>query len=648
MLNRSRDAKSAKQPQKNNNNAKEEFCLIRWSDTSGYDILSQQHVQASPDSILNYETYTIEFNGKKRKGVVILKGASHFILKIQDISIKISVGTKQDCERLQYNLDSSSNATVAKPKRPSTSKTKSLNMTSSSASDILTYVKEDSKDKHGESTISNEALRRIFQVLLANGAGKTTSGTEEIHKVRCAACDTHPIRSDRYQCLNCDDIDLCGPCFERRTESKEHKSGHAFLHYKSPGELFGQSVTNDDVTYAKLKKTFADDIHESITCDGCMSPSVKGLRFKCDSCANYDLCQRCVDKGTITKTHKSSHPLIVIQRRAIQQIPVEDIKLGDELGSGAFGSVYKARWLSKNRPVACKVITIPRTNAAERLEKSFMQELIAYSELSGAYILKMYGFTASRVGSNKRYMLVMEYMSRGSLSSVIKKEGDKISLQRKVDMARNIASGTRKIHDHRMIHRDIRPDNILVNENYLAKIGDFGIARVVDPLNQHTQIGYQSYMPPEFYQGSYDQKLDIFTFGLTLNELFTSKQHSFQSSTHKIAFQEQSPIFDELIARCTLHHPERRPAAIEIEKTLDLYSAGFDEIVVKKHPDYMNLSTEDKDEIFVAFYQMFHPVATEFIRKEFPTEFLNGSADAPGVKVDKSANDDISIECRMQ
>ncbi|CAF4209082.1 unnamed protein product [Adineta steineri] len=114
MLNRLLDSKSAKQPQKNNNNnAKEEFCLIRWSDTSGYDILSQQHVQASPDSILNYETYTIEFNGKKRKGVVILKGTSHFILKIQDISIKISVGTKQDCERLQYNLDSSSNATVA-------------------------------------------------------------------------------------------------------------------------------------------------------------------------------------------------------------------------------------------------------------------------------------------------------------------------------------------------------------------------------------------------------------------------------------------------------------------------------------------------------------------------------------------------------
>ncbi|CAF3991105.1 unnamed protein product, partial [Rotaria sp. Silwood1] len=56
-------------------------------------------------------------------------------------------------------------------------------------------------------------------------------------------------------------------------------------------------------------------------------------------------------------------------------------------------------------------------------------------------------------------------------------------------MVMNIASGMRRIHEHRMIHRDIRPDNILVNENYVAKIGDIRIARVIDPLNQQTQIG---------------------------------------------------------------------------------------------------------------------------------------------------------------
>ncbi|CAF0885011.1 unnamed protein product [Rotaria sordida] len=563
MFRRFLEESLAKHSQKNNS-AEEQFCLIRWSDKSGFDIVPEQNIRAPSNSIVTYETYTVEIDGKQRQGKVILKG------------------TKKDCERLQYNVgpESPTNASTMKSERRKMSGTQQSHTASSSASDILADVKEesdDNNDQDDEDTIRNAVLVKILQLVLEGGLGGNDNENRETHKVRCAACDTYPIRSDRYKCLNCKDLNLCGHCFECRRESKEHKSGHVFAHFKSPGELFGQEVTDDEVTFDKLKKLCASEIHESIVCDGCKLEPIKGLRFKCDTCPNYDLCQKCVDRNTTTQTHKPSHPLIVTPRRTIQQIPVEDIQLGDEIGSGAFGSVFKARWLSKNRSVACKVITVPKSNDAERLEKSFLKELAAYAELSGAYILKIYGFTASRHGQNKRYMLVMEYMSRGSLANIIKEKGDNISLRRKLDMARNIASGMRKIHEHRMIHRDIRPDNILVNENYIAKIGDMGIARVVDPLNQHTQIGCQSYMPPEFYEGSYDQKLDIFTFGLTLNELFTSTKHSFQPFvSNKIAFQEKSPIFDGLIARCTAYNPKRRPAAIEIEKTLDLYSAGFD------------------------------------------------------------------------
>ena len=311
--------------------------------------------------------------------------------------------------------------------------------------------------------------------------------------------------------------------------------------------------------------------------------------------------------------------------------------------------MHKARWISKNRLVACKVITVTNLKNAEILEKSFLKEIAAYAELSGAYILKTYGFAACKQGQKKIYMIIMEYMSRGSLANVIEATGSEISLCRKLLMARNIASGMRKIHEHCMIHRDIRPDNILVNENYVAKIGDMGIARVVDPLNQHTKIGCQNYMPPEFHNGTYDQKLDIFTFGLTMNELFTSTKHAFQPLINaKIAFLEESPIFSDLIARCTADDPKRRPSAKEIEKTLDLYSAGFSEIVLKKHPSYVKLPTADKDEIFIAFYQKFHPPATEFIRKQFPNDFLDDSTDVPGVKVDKNAGDGIRIECPIQ
>ncbi|CAF3170654.1 unnamed protein product [Rotaria sp. Silwood2] len=616
--------------------AEEECCLIRWSDKKSFKIVPQKNIKAPPASITVYETYTVDIDGHQRKGTVILKG------------------TKRECERLLLNVEPTTTTIepTKKTEQSKMSKSQQFQTASSSASDILADVKEESNsnsnNEQDEAAIRNAVLMKLLQLVIAGGSANDDDNGEA-HKVRCVACGTNPIRSDRYKCLNCEKLSLCARCFERRRESDTHKSGHAFVHFKSPGELFGRSVTDDDVTLTKLKEFYGNDVHESISCDGCKSQSIKGLRFKCDTCPNYDLCQQCLEKKVTTQTHTFSHPLIVIPRQAIQQISVDDIELGDELGSGAFGSVFKAKWISKKRSVACKVINVPKSKDAERLEKSFLKEIAAYAELSGAYILKTYGFTASKQGQGKRYMIVMEYMSRGSLSNLIQEKGDKISLRRKLDMAMNMASGMRKIHEHRMIHRDIRPDNILVNENYVAKIGDMGIARFTDPLNQHTQVGCAPYMPPEFYAGSYDQKLDIFTFGLTLNELFTSKKHTFQMlASKKIAFQEESPIFADLIARCTADDPKRRPTAIEIEKTLDLYVTGFNEIVFKKHLSYINLSTEDKNEIFVAFYQKFHPPATEFIRKKFPSEFLDNPEDIPGVKVDKNAGNTIRIDCPMQ
>ena len=187
---------------------------------------------------------------------------------------------------------------------------------------------------------------KILKLVLSSS--KDDDENSELHKLRCGACGSYPIRSDRYKCLTCGDLDMCGDCFESRRESTEHKSGHVFAHFTSPGELFGESVKEDELTYAKLKKKYAVEIHESVSCDGCGAETITGLRSKCDTCRNYDLCQKCVEQGTITKTHKSSHPLILVGRRLIQQIPVEDIEIGDELGKGAFGLCLPFRYSIKS------------------------------------------------------------------------------------------------------------------------------------------------------------------------------------------------------------------------------------------------------------------------------------------------------------
>lgn len=277
-----------------------------------------------------------------------------------------------------------------------------------------------------------------------------------------------------------------------------------------------------------------------------------------------------------------------------------------------------------------------------------MKELAACTELSGGYILTISGYAMKQNAHMMTYMIITEYMVRGSLASVLKQK-EKVSLHRKVLMARDIASGMRKIHEHGMIYRDIRPDNILVNGNCTAKISDMDISRVVDPLNRHTLVGCEPFMPPEFYTGTYGQKLDIFTFGLTLNELFTGVQHVFdQSARTKISFRKDSPIFPDLITRCTADNPKQRPAAIEIEKTLEFYCHAFDREISAKNLSYARLSIERKNEIFIHLYHKLHPPTTQFIRKKFPEEFRQGSAFMFNARPNPNASNEPVGDCHNQ
>ncbi len=280
------------------------------------------------------------------------------------------------------------------------------------------------------------------------------------------------------------------------------------------------------------------------------------------------------------------------------------------------GTVYKAKWLSKDRHVACKVIIVTPEHA--HLEKSFRKELDAYAELSGPYILKTYGYNIQELSNGiRKCMLVMEFMHRGSLSSVIKQK-EKISLRRKLEMACQVASGMRKLHAHGMIHRDIRPDNILVAEDYTAKIGDMGLARVWLPDVNLTMIGCLAYMPFDFYTGKYNQSLDVYTFGLTINELFTEKKHQFELLTRRIKLTSHSSVFADLIARCIHNEPSQRPSAIEIEITLRMYKQAIEKYILEKNIKYANMSTEDKNLTFITIYDTLHPEIDAILKNKFP------------------------------
>ncbi|CAF1211730.1 unnamed protein product [Rotaria sp. Silwood1] len=293
-----------------------------------------------------------------------------------------------------------------------------------------------------------------------------------------------------------------------------------------------------------------------------------------------------------------------------QYVPSLFANLGQELNDSErdeLSQVCKAKWLSKNRQVACKVIRV--TPQRCHLEESFRKELAAYAELSGAFILKTFGYGDRMLDKGvKECYLITEFMQRGSLSDVIHNRDEKISLRRKLSMACHIASGMRKLHAHTMIHRDIRPDNILVSNNFTAKIGDMGIAHIFNPDERHTLIGCLPFMPPEFHRGDgqYDQSLDVFTYGLTLNELFTEKIHRFNQSTKHVQLIEQSPIFINLILQCIRDESTRRPTAIELEYILHKYRQAADRYIKEKCSNYTNQTIATKDNIFIRFYNEYH------------------------------------------
>ena len=187
-------------------------------------------------------------------------------------------------------------------------------------------------------------LQTVLQELLSSLAGlnfdDASISDPEQHDIQCEGCGAARFKVDRYKCLKCHVYDLCASCFDSRKETKQHKSGHAVVHYKLPKELFGRKFDNDgDVTIQNLQRIYGSDINDTSTCNGCNTKGFKGLRFKCDICPDYDLCQQCVEIGKTTQNHTVNHPVIVAPKESIPRIDVNDIRYGenDYLGRGAFG-----------------------------------------------------------------------------------------------------------------------------------------------------------------------------------------------------------------------------------------------------------------------------------------------------------------------
>ena len=432
--------------------------------------------------------------------------------------------------------------------------------------------------------------------------------SKDMHFCVCDFCKKTNFTEYRYKCLVCDDYDLCGRCFESRNVSQNHSLSHALVRFDLPGELYGIKFKDSDINLSNFITLFQNEKHQGVKCNFCSVNPIRGLRFKCDICNDLNLCSDCYKKSKRSSLHPfTRHPVIVQFKDTSLELDDKDIELISVLGSGGFGTVYKSKQKSlNNKTVAAKVIKLQlseNSNDLYELHKSYIQEMNAYKELKGVNILRMFGHCIQKTPNYINLIIVTEYMSKGSLTNLFKNEPD-LSYRLRFDIACDIAAGMARIHEHKFIHRDIRPANILIDSYYTAKIADMGISKIIQTKNKNnTLIGCPPYMPPEFFTGNYDQKLDVFTFGLTLNIIFNGKHNEKDRNKH-FEIIKQADVFQEYISSCINSDPSKRPESKKISLKFHVLKKLIDEEIFprEKYLKYKKMTTAQKNDYFKLLY----------------------------------------------
>lgn len=194
---------------------------------------------------------------------------------------------------------------------------------------------------------------------------------------------------------------------------------------------------------------------------------------------------------------------------------------GNKMGEGGFGVVYKG--YVNNRTVAVKKLAAMVDISTEELKQQFDQEIKVMAKCQHENLVELLGFSSD----GDDLCLVYVYMPNGSLLDRLAcLDGTPpLSWYMRCKIAQGTANGLSYLHENHHIHRDIKSANILLDEDFTAKISDFGLARASEKFAQTVMtsriVGTTAYMAPEALRGEITPKSDIYSFGVVLLEIIT-------------------------------------------------------------------------------------------------------------------------------
>ena len=213
--------------------------------------------------------------------------------------------------------------------------------------------------------------------------------------------------------------------------------------------------------------------------------------------------------------------------------------LKDKVGTGGMATVYRAQDQVLDRTVAVKIM-LPQYAGDATFAARFKQEAQAAAGLSSPYIVGVYDWGKD----GDTYYIVMEYLRGTDLKSGIKSHGA-LDPKKVAQIGSQISSALSVAHKHEIIHRDIKPQNIMVLRDGSVKVADFGIACLANSANTLTQeaLGSVHYMSPEQARGDRtDARSDIYSAGVVLYEMLTGRLPFEGDNAVSVAIQHLSSV----------------------------------------------------------------------------------------------------------
>ena len=237
-------------------------------------------------------------------------------------------------------------------------------------------------------------------------------------------------------------------------------------------------------------------------------------------------------------------------------------QLGRTLGSGGMAIVYQAHDRELGRVVAVKRLA-DNLSHDRSFRDRFLREAQLAARLSHPRLVRVYDFGHDPDG---RPFIVMEYVEGGSLAETLARDGV-LSPARVVAVARDCCSGLAYAHSAGLVHRDLKPQNLLLDHDGRVKIADFGIARSLDGTSltlTGSVLGTAGYLAPEQAGGEQvSAAADIYGLGVTLHQLATGTM-----PTPEAPQALPEPV-RSVVARCLDPDPGRRPTAEALSAMLD-------------------------------------------------------------------------------